>query len=203
MYSKASLCQNYPHKEAINLQNTVFSIGHSSHSWEHFRSLIEAPDVGVVLDVRSNPRSRLHHFNKAELRYRLNSIGVSYLHLGDQLGGRPANGAADYETMATAASFLDGIAIVLEIAARSRPALLCSEHEPLECHRCLLVARRLAEHHGAHVAHIQRDGKIEPHEDTEDRLLSKWGDGGDLFRTRAERLAVAYRLQTRKLGVGK
>lgn len=57
--------------------------------------------------------------------------------------------------------------------------------------------------YGAHVVHIQRDGKIEPHEDTEDRLLSKWGDGGDLFRTRKERLEVAYRLQARRLGVGK
>lgn len=133
----------------------------------------------------------------------MNSIGISYLHLGDQLGGRPASGAPDYETMAATAPFLDGIAKVLGVAGRCRPALMCAEHEPLECHRCLLVARHLAERHSATVAHILRDGKIEPHEDTEDRLLSKWGDGGDLFRTRAERLAVAYRLQARKLGVGK
>lgn len=184
------------------MQNTVFSVGHSSHSWEHFRSLIEAPDIGVVLDVRSSPRSRLHHFHKHELRYRLNFIGISYLHLGDQLGGRPASGSADYEAMATTAPFLGGIAKVLEIAGHCRPALMCAEHEPLECHRCLLVARHLVERHGARVAHIQRDGRIEPHEATEDRLLAKWGDGGDLFQTRAERLTVAYRLQSRKLGVG-
>ena len=185
------------------MKNTIFSVGHSNLTWDQFRSLIETPDIGVVLDVRSSPSSRLYHFHKNELRYRLNSIGVSYLHLGDQLGGRLASGAPDYETMAATAPFLDGIAQVLEIAGRCRPALLCSEHEPLECHRCLLVARHLVEHQGAHVVHIQRDGKIEPHEYTEDRLLSKWGGGGDLFRTRAERLSAAYRLQARKLGVGK
>jgi uncharacterized protein (DUF488 family) len=185
------------------LKNIIFSVGHSNLTWDHFRSLIETPDIGVVLDVRSSPLSRLHHFNKPELRYRLNSIGISYVHMGDQLGGRPASAASDYETIATTAPFLDGIAKVLEIAGRCRPALLCAEHEALECHRCLLVARHLVEHHGAHVAHIQRGGKIEPHEDTEDRLLSKWGGGGDLFRTRAERLSAAYRLQARKLRVGK
>lgn len=140
------------------MQNTIFTVGHSSHSWEHFRSLIEAPDVGVVLDVRSNPRSRLPHFHKHELRYRLNAVGISYLHLGDQLGGRPTGGAADYETMAAMAPFRDGIAKVLEIAGRCRPTLMCAEHEPLECHRCLLVARHLVECHGAHVAHVLRDG---------------------------------------------
>jgi len=110
---------------------------------------------------------------------------------------------SENDTVAAMAPFRDGIAKVLEIAGRCRPTLVCAEHEPLECHRCLLIARYLVEHNGAHVVHIQRDGQIEPHEDAEDRLLSKWGGGGDLFRTRAERLSAAYRLQAQKLGVGK
>lgn len=183
------------------LQSTIFSIGHSNLPWEHFRSLLEQSDIGVVLDVRSTPRSRLHYFNQHELRYRLNGAGVSYLHLGDQLGGRPNTGTINYETMAETASFAQGIARVLEIAPRCRPVLMCSEHEPLECHRCLLVGRHLVEQCNATVAHILRNGRIEPHRDTEDRLLAKWRGGGDLFQTRAERLDAAYRLQARKLGV--
>lgn len=183
------------------MQNTIFSIGHSNLPWEHFRSLLERSDIGVVLDVRSNPRSRLHYFNQHKLRYWLNGIGISYLYLGDQLGGRPASGTINYETMAETVSFAQGIARVLEIAPRCRPVLMCSEHEPLECHRCLLVGRQLVEQCNANVAHILRNGRIEPHKDTEDRLLAKWRVGSDLFQTRAERLNVTYRLQARKLGV--
>jgi uncharacterized protein (DUF488 family) len=185
------------------LQNTVFSVGHSNHSWEHFRSMLQTSDIGVVLDVRSHPRSRLFHFNKPELRYRLNAAGISYLHMGDQLGGFAKTGLTDYEAMASTASFSEGIIQVLGIAARCRPVLMCSEHEALECHRCLLVGRYLVEQHGVHLAHIQRDGRIEPHNETEVRLLQKWaGDGSDLFQNRENRLAAAYRLQERKLGIG-
>ena len=51
-------------------------------------------------------------------------------------------------------------------AARSRVCLMCAEREPLDCHRCLLVARRLAER-GLAVGHILHDGTIEPHAATE------------------------------------
>ena len=70
--------------------------------------------------------------------------------------------------------------------------LLCAEREPLDCHRCLLVVRALAER-GLTLGHIRADGTIEPHAGTEDRLLALAGDEADLFRGRAERLAHAYR----------
>lgn len=165
--------------------------------------MLQPYDIGVVLDVRSNPRSRLFHFNKPELRYRLNAAGISYLQMGDQLGGFPRVGRIDYEAMASTTSFSEGIIQVLGIAARCRPVLMCSEHEPLECHRCLLVGRYLVEQHRVHLAHIQRDGSIEEHSETEERLLQKWGANvSDLFQNRANQLAAAYRLQARKLGMG-
>ena len=67
--------------------------------------------------------------------------------------------------------FVEALAKVAAMAARTRPAIMCSEHEPLACHRCLLVGRRLAEH-GNDLAHILRDGTIEPNAATEDRLLA-------------------------------
>ena len=48
--------------------------------------------------------------------------------------------------------------------------LMCAEREPLDCHRCLLVARALAER-GFSIGHILHDGTIEPHAATEQRLL--------------------------------
>ena len=51
-----------------------------------------------------------------------------------------------------------------------RLCLMCAEREPLDCHRCLLVARALAAR-GFTVGHILYDGSVEPHAATERRLL--------------------------------
>jgi uncharacterized protein (DUF488 family) len=179
-----------------NRMTPVFTVGHSSHDWATFQRLLDRAEIGVVVDVRSNPVSRLPHFNRTALRERLNAAGVGYVFLGLELGGRPRSGGVpDYEKMAAGPLFAEGIARVEETAARTRPALMCSEHEPLSCHRCLLVGRRLAER-GVSVAHILRDGSIEPNELTEDRLLALTGQTErDLLAPRQDRLRAAYRIQ--------
>jgi uncharacterized protein (DUF488 family) len=99
--------------------------------------------------------------------------------------------------MAASPVFAEGIARVAEIAAETQTgpaAILCSEAEPLSCHR-LLIARRLVER-GVSVAHILRDGTIEPNEVTEERLLAVTRQTErDLHATREDRLRAAYRIQ--------
>jgi uncharacterized protein (DUF488 family) len=178
----------------------VFSIGHSNHDWVTFKRLLEMANIGAVADVRSSPASRLPHFNRTALKDRLNTTGIAYVFLGGELGGRPKDGSIpDYEVMAASPLFAEGIAHVEEIAPRTRLALMCSEHEPLTCHRCLLVGRHLVER-GVAVAHILRDGTIEPNEDTENRLLALTRQTeSDLFTSRVDRLAAAYRAQGLKI----
>ena len=162
---------------------TIYSVGHSSHDWSTFILLLDAAGIGVVIDVRSNPASRLPHFNRTALKERLNAVGIGYVFLGLELGGRARDGGVpDYDQMATSALFAEGLTKVEEMAARTRPALMCSEHEPLTCHRCL-VGRRLAER-GNDVAHILRDGRI-----------------ADLFAPRSERIAAAYRNQAQRITI--
>jgi uncharacterized protein (DUF488 family) len=179
---------------------TIFSIGHSSHDWPTFQRLLDRVEIGVVVDVRSNPVSRLPHFHRAALEKRLSAAGIAYLFAGSQLGGRPRDGGMpDYMQMAASPLFAEGIAQVEGMAARSRLALMCSEHEPLTCHRCLLVGRRLVER-GNDLAHILRDGTIEPNAVTEDRLLmlTRQTDA-DLFAPRSDRVALAYRNQAHRI----
>jgi hypothetical protein len=59
----------------------------------------------------------------------------------------------------------------------------------------------LLKFHDVDVRHIHRDGTCEPHRDAEERMLARWGNGGDLFQSREQRLDAAYRLQSRKMGV--
>jgi uncharacterized protein (DUF488 family) len=160
-----------------------------------FQETSRYSDIGAVADVRSSPASRLPHFNRAALKDRLNAAGIAYLFLGLELGGHPTGGVPDYELMAASPLFAEGIEQIERIAPRTRLALMCSEHEPLTCHRCLLVGRRLVER-GVAVAHILRNGTVESNEDTEDRLLALGRQTErDLFVPRADRVAAAYRAQ--------
>ena len=178
----------------------VWTVGHSNHDWLAFEKLIAEADINAVADVRSRPISRFAHFNRAALKSRLAASRIEYLFLGLELGGRPgAGGTPDYEAMAKAPLFLDGLSRVEALAGTTRLVLLCAEHEPLACHRCLLVGRRLVER-GVEVAHLLRDGRIEPNAETEERLLRLTGQSdGDLLRSRANRLAWAYRRQSHRL----
>lgn len=178
----------------------ILSLGHSNISWDEFRYALDQFDIGCVIDVRSSPRSRWPHFCKPDLRMRLNRVGVSYVHLGDALGGIPKSEPTDYETRSGTAAFATGIESVLAIAARCTPALLCSERDPLQCHRFLLIARYLHGLPDVRVSHIRHNGTLESHEEAEDRLLSLHKLSGDLLADRGQRLAAAYARQERKLG---
>jgi len=180
--------------------STIFTLGHSSHEWTRFVSLLGTVEITMLVDVRSAPASRLPHFNRAALRAGLNAAGIEYQFMGRELGGRPrCGGTADYEQMAKSPDFHAGLDRLEEFGARQRVVVVCAEAEPLQCHRFLLIARRLAER-GAEVEHILRDGRIEPHEQTEDRLLKATHQSErDLFASRADRLARAYRDQNLRL----
>jgi uncharacterized protein (DUF488 family) len=184
----------------------VLTIGHSNHPFEHFLALLRSAGVTAIADVRTAPYSRQQpHFNRDEVRDELRLNGISYVFLGKELGGRPAgrqfycDGVADYETMAEASAFSEGLDRVIDGARTYRIALMCSEHNPLDCHRCLLVGRALAGR-GVRVGHILSDGSTIVHAEIEDKLLEISGrDNRDLFAERTERLAAAYRDRARKV----
>lgn len=178
----------------------VLSLGHSSTGWDEFHFALDQFNIGCVIDVRSSPRSRWQHFNKPQLRVRLNRIGVSYIHMGDDLGGMPVSGPTDYATRHRTAIFATSIETVLGIASRCTPVLLCSERDPLHCHRFLLISRHLHSLPGVRVSHIRHDGTLESHDAAEERLLTLHKLSGDLLSDRSQRLAEAYARQERKLG---
>ena len=182
----------------------LFSIGHSNIAGERFLALLRDVGVDAIADVRSTPFSRrFPWFSGKTLAATLTQHGMTYLAYGDTLGGRPRDaalyrdGVADYEAMARQPDFQTGLDRLLADAARSRVCLMCAEREPLDCHRCLLVARSLAER-GLTIGHILHDGTVEPHTATEQRLLALTGACDDLFVTgQDERLASAYRRRAR------
>ena len=79
-------------------------------------------------------------------------------------------------------------------------AAMCSEADPLDCHRCLLVGRALAGA-GFDIGHILASGEIITHGAVEERLLQleHLAEADLLLGSRAERLAEAYRARGRRI----
>jgi hypothetical protein len=101
--------------------------------------------------------------------------------------------------MARTPNFSNGLQRVLEGTKNFRIAMMCSEHDPLECHRCLLVGRALHEG-GVAVRHILFDGRVVSQADLEERIMESSNRGeGDLFEGREMRRAAAYRKQASKV----
>jgi uncharacterized protein (DUF488 family) len=154
---------------------TVCTIGHSNHQFDTFVRLLQGADVGLVLDVRSRPRSGyVPHFNGPELRDALSKRGIDYVFMGNALGGMPddprfydAEGFVLYSGIAETDTFRAGIDRLLDLASQGTLAVMCGEEDPTGCHRRLLIGRVLRER-GVDVRHIRGDGRIQ----TEDDLLA-------------------------------
>ncbi len=189
-------------------QNPVFTVGHSNHSPEDFIKLLLRHRVGEVVDVRSSPYSRfISHFNRDVLQEVLEQIGISYVFLGGELGGRPvnrscydANGRVRYDLLADTDPFDDGIRQIMRRADDCRIALMCTEKEPLECHRTLLVAKKLWES-SVDIEHILADGSLENHAAAMDRLMDifQLPHNGDMFRSRVDVITDALVRQAKKV----
>ena len=189
-------------------QNPVLTVGHSNHSPVEFIRLLLKHRVGEVVDVRSSPYSRYTpHFNQDILSDALEQCGIGYLFLGGELGGRPAdrscydaNGRVQYEKLADTDEFDDGIRRIIHAAEDRRIVLMCTEKEPLECHRTLLVGRALVER-GVVVEHILAGGRLENHDAAMDRLMDlfKLPRNGDMFRSRIDVVADALTRQAKKV----
>ena len=184
----------------------LFTVGHSNYPLERFLALLKEAQVETIVDVRSKPFSRrFPWFSQTPLAERLREAGIAYLWRGEALGGRPADPAlmhdsvADYEAIAQAQAFQAALThLIADARKNTQSCLMCAEREPLDCHRCLLIARALAAR-GLGVGHILADGTIEPHAATEDRLLAVTKSDADLFASdRAARLADAYRRRAGK-----
>ena len=146
--------------------SAIYTIGHSNQPADEFVSLLMRYEIECVVNVRSKPYSRFRHFNREPLKDRLVSSGFDYQYLGDQLGGHPEqddlyeNGKVAYERLAALSVFRRGIKQVCDESEKRCLALMCTEENPVECHRHPLLARILVER-GLQVMHVRRDGSAQ------------------------------------------
>ncbi len=161
--------------------NPILTIGHSNHQLSVFAKYLHQHEISTLADIRSVPYSRYcPQFNKDSLGRSLNERSIDYMFLGRELGARvndPScylNGRIVYSRLARRLEFSSGIKKLIECARNERTVLMCSEEDPLTCHRTILVAREL-DREGISIEHIRGDGRVETHDDVKTRLLKLTG----------------------------
>ena len=187
------------------MDKTIFTIGHSNHDISDFINLLLANQIELVIDVRSAPYSKLYpHFNRNPLEVSLTKNSIKYTFLGDSVGGRSNNikdyskGRVMYKKIAEKKEYISSINTMIQNSSKYKIVLMCSEKEPLECHRTLLISRSI-ETHMVKILHIHRDGQIESQGEAIQRLLKIWKlDSPNLFGEDAERIDEAFTKQESK-----
>ena len=133
----------------------IYTIGHGRHPWADFLALLKQHDIKLVCDVRSAARSRWPQYNGRVLEASLRAARIGYEWL-PECGGK---------VVAPPEDLARGLDRIMELAAETRIALLCSESQPLtthtqpraNCHRVGLLAPPLRAR-GARLIHILPDG---------------------------------------------
>jgi uncharacterized protein (DUF488 family) len=159
----------------------LLTVGHSNRPLPEFLELLEAHKVGLLVDVRTIPRSRYNpQFNRDALAEALAAREIAYEHLPD-LGGlrhprkdsintgwrnESFRGYADYmqtEEYVRHLKTLCDLEANWQAHAKGKRAvaIMCAEAVPWRCHRSLIADSLLA--HGMPVAHIMSASKAEPH----------------------------------------
>ena len=187
------------------MDQAIFTIGHSNLDISDFINLLLANKIELVVDVRSAPYSKLYpHFNRNPLEVSLTKNFIKYIFLGDSVGGRSNNlkdfskGRVVYKKIAEREEYVSSINTIIQNSSKYRIVLMCSEKEPLECHRTLLISRSI-ETHRVKILHIHRDGQIESQSEAIQRLLKIWKlDSPSLFGEDAERIDEAFTKQESK-----
>ncbi len=159
------------------LVGKIFTIGYSGTEIDGFLEKLATNKIDVVCDVRSTPYSIYKpDFSRREFRKYLNSASIKYAFFGEQLGARPKDrsvyvrGQAKYEKIAETAYFTKGLERLREGSKKLNLALVCSEKDPIDCHRACLVCYNL-EDMRERIFHIHTNGELEKQDQFEKRLV--------------------------------
>jgi uncharacterized protein (DUF488 family) len=131
-----------------------FTIGHSTRPIGEFIALLAASKVGLVVDVRTVPRSRTNpQYDRETLPGSLSGFQIAYEHVAE-LGGRRARAldiAPDanafwenqsfhnYADYAMGRGFRSGLARLRELGRVRRCAVMCAEAVWWRCHRRIIA----------------------------------------------------------------
>lgn len=151
------------------------TIGHSTRSLDGFLDMLREAEIGLLVDVRSFPRSRTNPvFNTDRLPDDLAKVQIGYWHCPELGGRRPRQAGVDerlnalwrvqsfhnYADYALGEAFGVALAQVVQRGRQQRLALMCSEAVWWRCHRRIIADYLLMNGHA--VDHLMGPGRTDP-----------------------------------------
>jgi uncharacterized protein (DUF488 family) len=146
----------------------IYTLGHSTRSFEEFIDILKNFQVELVLDVRKFPSSKkFPWFNKENLEKELTKNKIEYIHF-PELGGYRKEG---YENFAKSEEFEKAIKKLLEVIDEKNSLILCAEALWWRCHR-RYIANHLASL-GYQIIHIFDEKRTQEHKLKEKEIEEK------------------------------
>lgn len=157
----------------VNEKKIIWTIGHSTRSWEEFILILHSFKVETLADVRRFPGSRkFPHFNQSALEVHLPESGIRYLpkvNLGGRRKPKPDSVNTIWRNEAFRAyadytetdDFTDEVSDLEAQATKERIAYMCSEAVWWRCHRAIISDYLKAK--GWKVMHIMKEGVTSEH----------------------------------------
>ncbi len=191
----------------------IYTIGYSGFKLEGFISVLKSYNINGLIDVRSTPVSKYYtDYNKQELSVSLHKNEIAYRNYKYEFGARQTerkyypNGYLDFELFAKSERFQEGMSrLISAMPYGFRFALMCSEKDPIFCHRAIMVAREFNER-GVLAKHILANGSTCTQLDIENRLVDMYFPDRDQFSlfgsplTWDEMVSESYIQQNKRIG---
>lgn len=167
------------------MNNTIYTIGYSGINIKDFILILKYYRISCLVDTRSVPYSKYFmDFDKNILESTLKNNNIKYENYNKEFGARQNNinfyskdGYLDFSKFVKSSIFINGIDKIKKgMDLGYTFILMCSEKDPIDCHRSIMVAREFYKK-GYNIINILYDKNniIEyTQTDIENRLLDRY-----------------------------
>ena len=194
---------------------TIYTIGHSTYDQKYFIAMLKKYNINCIVDVRSTPYSKYaEQYNLENISFALKKEGIKYLYMGKEFGARRSDrslydqdGKLDFDKTSESSDFQEGVQRIQNGLKKGfRISFMCTEKNPKDCHRCILVGKAFDDM-GYDIQNITEDGSIISQKEVSRQLADEYVPESnqisfldvDVPKSYDERVKEAYHIRAKEI----
>ena len=179
------------------MQKTLYTIGYSGYNANDFLDVLNKNGINAVIDIRSNPFSSHYPvYNKEILENTLKRSNIYYRSYANEFGAQQSErcfytqqGYLDFEVFTASEKYNHAYQRIEDGLMKEYVfALMCSEKDPIDCHRSIMISKTFSDN-GYSILHLIPNNKPMTQFDVEERLLNKYFPNRDQLSFFTENLS--------------